>query len=148
MHMVMFSKTYDSLKMILGDFPVENIQMIVDPDGRYISIGVYTIGINWADIIKPIVANKTGMDDFDMEVVATPNLIGLFRTYVPIEMESTTDVTKFKILVNCMSDYPEEDEEVIREQCYIELELIIQSVVEIFKRSKLAWDMMQALSTT
>jgi len=145
--MVMFSKTYDSLKMILGDFPVENIQMIVDPDGRYISLGVTTTGINWADIIKPIVANKTGMDGFDMEVIATPNLIGLFRTYVPIEMESTTDVTKFKILVNCMSDYPEEDEEVIREQCFIELEKIVQSVVQIIKHSNIAWKMAQALST-
>jgi len=144
---VIYTDTYNNLRFILGKFPIENIQMIVDPDGRYISLGVTTTGINWADILKPVVANETGLDDFDIEVAETPNLIGLFMTFIPVEMESTTDVTKFKILVNCMSDYPEEDEEVIREQCFIELEKIVQSVVQILKRSNIAWKMAQALST-
>lgn len=144
---MIYTDTYNNLRFILGKFPIENIQMIVDPDGRYISLGVTTTGINWADILKPVVANETGLDDFDIEVTETPNLIGLFMTFTPVEMESTTDVTKFKILVNCMSDYPEEDEEVIREQCFIELEKIVQSIVQILKHSNIAWKMAQALST-
>jgi len=145
---VTFTQTYDDLKLVLGEFPLENLQIIIDPDGRYISLGVTTTCINWVDLLKPVVQSKTDLDDFDLEIAQMPNIIGLFRTYTPIEAESTTDVTKFHIMANSMSDYPEEDEVIIIEQCFIELEQIIQAVVKVLKRSQIARNIMHTLSTT